>query len=110
MKIKIEKKQNLNNGRLYEWYTVSNIEAISGRDTRSYEYRGDDIINFIKMKNVDVETGRGIKYINGNAYAPVQVIETNEYEYSDNEDIREEQIKKQGWAEDIESAIYYIVF
>ena len=111
MKIKIDKKQNINNGVLYEWVEVTNLNNGEKKESRVInEYYGDDIINSIKMKKVNVENGRGISYIAGSAYANSEVVETEIYEYSDDEDTRELEIKKQGWASTIETALYCVCF
>ena len=117
MKIKIQNKEKIWNGKLYKFYTVflsisesEKIEFEANRleasaTTKSTEYYGDDIINLCNMQTVNVETGMGLSYIGGRPYSEEEIIEEKEYNYQSWEDY-----KDAGWCDEIENAVLDCLF
>jgi hypothetical protein len=105
IKIKIEKLEKINEGILYLYYRATNINTNEVRTSKSESYYGDDIINLTSLTEQQLMK---LPIINGKRYGSEVLISSDIKEYSEENGIDE--LKNEGWNENIHNAIAYVMY
>lgn len=105
IKIKIEKLEKINDGILYIYYRATNVETSESRKTNSESYYGSDIINLSTMTE---EQLNNLPTIYGKKYSDEIIVSEETRQYS--EANAETEIENEGWNEEIEKAIKYVIY
>ena len=105
IKIKIEKLEKINDGILYQYYRATNLETNESRKSNPCSYYGSDIVNLSSMTE---EQLNNLPTIYGKKYSDEIIVNEEVREYSDAN--AETEIEKEGWNEEIEKAIKYVIY
>ena len=105
IKIKITKLQQISCGILYEWYSAENINTGEKEDATSNSYYGDDILVYSVLSEEELLK---LPTCCGKRESKKKIIEEKIHTYSF--DNAEEDLKKEGWADEIEDAISSVLY
>ena len=105
IRVKIEKLEKINEGVMYIYYRATNTETNESRKSNSTAYYGSDIINLSSHTEDELNN---LPIINGKKYSSEKVVSIEYKEYQ--EDNAEAELKKEGWSDEIQKAIEYVLY